>query len=300
MAWISDRGIDQLRRVVDEPDLSGTRYRLAGEIGRGGMGVVYEAEDLELGRRVALKVIRRPEIAEDAAGRLRGEAQVIARLEHPGIVPVHDLGSLPDGRVFYTMKLVRGKRLDQDLPVSEADRLRLFLRLCDAVSFAHANGVLHRDLKPENIMLGAFGEVLVMDWGLAKLLDDRAAGAGGSVAGTPGFMAPEQERPGAAVDHRADIFSLGRILAMMLGDRPSKAARAICEKASAASPGDRYASVAELSADVTRYLDRLPVTARRESIAERAVRLFERHRLAILLISGYLLMRILIILFSRH
>ena len=106
--------------------------------------------------------------------RLRTEAQVLARLEHPGLVPVHDIGSLPDGRLFYAMKLVRGRRLDEhvrDLP-SRAARLRLLEKICEAVAFAHAHGVIHRDLKPQNVMVGPFGEVLVLDWGVAKVLAD--------------------------------------------------------------------------------------------------------------------------------
>ena len=295
MAWISDKGIDHLRRLVDEPDLTGTRYRLIGEIGRGGMGVVYEAEDIELGRHVALKIINHPDNSANAAARLRSEAQVIARLEHPGIVPVHDLGVLADGRVFYAMKLVRGKRLDEHAAGSESEGLRLFLRICEAVAFAHDQGVLHRDLKPQNIMIGPFGEVLVMDWGLATLTGSTS----GSVAGTPGFMAPEQTRGETVIDRRADVYSLGRILCFLAGDAAPKQLRAVHTKASADRPADRYSSVEELAQDVARYLDRLPVTACRESLAERAARLFERHRLAVLLVAGYLFMRVLLILFSR-
>ena len=115
----------------------------------------------------------------DLANRLMREARVLARLEHPGIVPVHDVGTLADGRVFYTMKFVEGQRLDKLIEGVESvqDRLRLFLRICEAVAFAHARGVLHRDLKPANVMVGPFGEVLVMDWGLAKILRGEAANA---------------------------------------------------------------------------------------------------------------------------
>jgi eukaryotic-like serine/threonine-protein kinase len=110
----------------------------------------------------------------DLASRLIREARVLARLEHPGIVPVHDAGTLADGRVFYAMKFVEGQRLDRYIEslASLPDRLRIFMSICDAVAFAHAHGVLHRDLKPANVMVGPFGEVLVMDWGLAKILAD--------------------------------------------------------------------------------------------------------------------------------
>ena len=164
----------RLRAALREPDLAGTRYRLVEEAGAGGMGTVYVVEDPELRRQVALKVLDLPD--PDLEARLRREAQVLARLEHPGIVPVHEVGTLADGRVCYTMKLVRGERLDlaaARMPLL-GDRLRLFLRITEPVAFAHAQRVVHRDLKPENVMVGAFGEVLVLDWGLAKLLDEPA------------------------------------------------------------------------------------------------------------------------------
>src|SRR5207302_1822515 len=149
---IALRRLERRRAAVREPDLSQTKYRLAGVAGSGGMGTVYIVEDTELRRRVALKVLDAPDAGVEA--RLRREAQVLARLEHPGIAPVHDIGGLPDGRVFYTMKWVQGERLDARLsrPVPLAERLRLFLRIADAVAFAHAQGVVHRDLKPENVM----------------------------------------------------------------------------------------------------------------------------------------------------
>src|SRR5437899_1943406 len=172
MRYLSDRALNRLRDGAELPDLAGTRYRLLGQIARGGMGVVYAAEDETLERRVALKVLEVPGSESELASRLLREARVLALLEHPGIVPVHDVGTLADGRVFYTMKFVEGQRLDKYIEsvTSVPDRLRLFLRICDAVAFAHARGVLHRDLKPANIMVGPFGEVLVMDWGLAKIL----------------------------------------------------------------------------------------------------------------------------------
>src|SRR5689334_9094711 len=175
MTHIGDAAIARLRALADRPDFGGTRYDLIEEIGRGGMGMVFRGRDRELDREVAIKVTTLSTAAD--AERLRAEARTLARLEHPGIVAVHDVGQLPDGRVFTVMMLVRGERLDvRASPLPLADRLRLFDRICDAVAFAHAHGIVHRDLKPANIMAGAHGQVLVLDWG------------GG---GTEGYKAPE-------------------------------------------------------------------------------------------------------------
>jgi serine/threonine-protein kinase len=344
MRFLSDRALERLRVGAESPDLSGTRYRLLECVARGGMGVVYTAEDLNLHRRVALKVLDVPGTS-DLANRLVREARVLASLEHPGIVPVHDVGTLADGRVFYTMKFVEGKRLDSYIEsvVSIPDRLRIFLRICDAVAFAHARGVLHRDLKPANIMVGPFGEVLVMDWGLAKILpgDDsnaatapdpnatifdkptRAFGSNastevsiitghGTVMGTPGYMSPEQARGDVeSLDVRSDIYSLGALLRFMLtgrsdaapaqdGRRLEKPLEAICSKAAALIPADRYSSVPEMAMDVSRYLDGFSVGAHQESLFEKAARFYRRYRFFILLIAAYLLMRVAILLFMHR
>src|SRR5271154_1492557 len=137
MKFLSDKTLERLREAADIPSLEGTRYVLMDRVARGGMCVVYGAQDKKLGRRVALKVLDAPERSGELARRLFREAQVLASLEHPGIVPVHDVGTLQDGRVFYTMKFVEGQRLDEHVralpPIP--DRLRLFLRICDAVAF---------------------------------------------------------------------------------------------------------------------------------------------------------------------
>jgi len=207
MRHLSDNALARLRNGAELPDLSGTRYRLIAQVARGGMGVVYAAEDQRLLRRVALKVLEVPGSQSDLANRLMREAHVLARLEHPGIVPVHDAGTLPDGRVFYAMKFVEGQRLDRHIEslASIPDRLRIFISICDAVAFAHARGVLHRDLKPANVMVSPFGEVLVMDWGLAKILADALEPelikteriTTGLV--TTGPAKPESSMPGAAI-----------------------------------------------------------------------------------------------------
>ena len=166
---LPDTTLRHLQHVADLPDLTGTRYELVEPLGRGGMGAVYRVTDRALGRDVAMKVLSGVTDAASLA-RLETEARILAQLEHPGIVPVHDVGTLPDGRLFYVMKLVRGHRLD-----ARADRAGdrspsaygCSMRVADAVAFAHAHGIVHRDLTPANIMIGAFGEVLVMDWGLA-------------------------------------------------------------------------------------------------------------------------------------
>jgi serine/threonine protein kinase len=170
--WVSDKSLKHLLSVANDPDFSATKYHIIEEISRGGMGTVYRAEDTELTRQIAIKVLSAPETNPEIAKRMVREAQIIARLEHPGIVPVHDVGLLADGRVFYAMKLVRGSRLDEYAARNDSlkDRLRKFQAACEAVAFAHAHGVIHRDLKPQNIMIGSFGEVLVLDWGVAKIV----------------------------------------------------------------------------------------------------------------------------------
>ena len=197
------------------------------------------------------------------------------------------------------------------------ERLRTFQKICDAVSFAHAHNVLHRDLKPQNIMVGPFGEVLVMDWGLAKLLDadipadeenaprqpprsdSTKKTAHGVVLGTPGYMAPEQERGDiGAVGPRADVYSLGAVLMFLLDNsgRTPKALSAIAGKAMAEDAAQRYGSVEELGNDVARYLDGLPVSAYPESPVVRLWRWVVRNRAWILLVLAYLVMRAVFIL----
>ncbi|HZQ68292.1 MAG TPA: serine/threonine-protein kinase [Terriglobales bacterium] len=306
---ISDTAIERLRAAAEFPDLSGTRYRLMDKLGQGGMGAVYRVEDSVLERQIALKVINILDDQNQLAARLLQEARVIARLEHPGIVPVHDVGTLPDGRVFYTMKLVQGRRLDDPETAlgGESECLRSFLKICEAVAFAHAHDIVHRDLKPSNIMIGPFGEVLVMDWGLAKVLGSSHhrdnAGPDDAVVGTPGFMAPEQERGDSHVGPLADVYSLGTILKFLLKQRAaepvSRRLTAIVRKATEAASAARYASVQELASDITQYLQGGAVAAFPEGPGARAWRWIVKNRAWILLILAYLVTRTLFILWRR-
>ena len=312
---LSDSAIAHLRSLVDAPTSQGARYELIDQLGEGGMGLVYLAHDRELDRDVALKVLHTPAPNDEEREHILREARILASLEHPGIVPVHDVGSLPDGRLFYVMKCVRGERFDEFArgPHTPSELLRAFLQVCDAVAFAHAAGIVHRDLKPQNVMLGAFGEVLVLDWGVAKTRrhpdDVGSIHTNRTAAGTPGYMAPEQLH--GAADERADVFGLGGILYFALArahprgddrlelpDVPAPL-RAICERARAVDPAARYQSVVTLAADVANYLDALPVTAHREGLFERARRIGLRHRTAILLVLAYLVVRVALLIFAK-
>jgi serine/threonine protein kinase len=291
---IPEVAVDRLAAMFRTPDVSGTRYELISILGQGGMGVVYLARDTALDREVALKIFDRP--SGDA-----NEARIIARLEHPGIVPVHDFGELPDGRLFYAMKRVRGDRLDRWMGAGReiGERLGVFLRVCEAVAFAHAHGVIHRDLKPENVMVGEYGEVLVLDWGIASELRAADCGlrTGEAIAGTPDYMSPEQARGETSVDHRADVFALGAMLAGIgAGVAP---VLAIARKAQSLAAAARYQSVPELAADVNRYLAGRAVQAHRERLFDRIARVCRRYRLPILLVLTYIVVRGLLIWLFR-
>jgi len=267
---LSDSVLEHLRHVAALPDLSGTRYELESEIGRGGMGVVYAARDRELDRRVALKVLN---VA------LAGEAQLIARLEHPAIVPVYEAGTLPDGRPFYAMKLVSGARLDRYAAGNPAlaDRLRVIRRLGEALAFAHSRGIIHRDLKPQNVMVGQFGEVYVMDWGVE------------AVAGTPRFRAPE-----ARLDQLSDIYALGALLEFLLPAPAPAALRAVAAKAQSADPGLRYPDAPALLADIDRFEQGLPVDAWSEPLWHRLRRFGSRNAVLLWLLAAYTVIKFLI------
>jgi hypothetical protein len=230
------------------------RYCFEAFLARGGMGEVWRGRDTLLAREVALKVLC-DQVLGDAGARDRfaEEARHVSRVEHPSIVPVYDLGELPDGRPFFVMKLIHGQTLAELLGVrgTAAEDLPrwvgVFEQVCAAVAFAHARDLIHRDLKPSNVMLGEFGEVLVMDWGIAKVLAARPGpaqppptpallspsvggattdGGGpdtlpGQVRGTPAFMAPEQARGEAGrVGKASDVFGLGGILCVTLTGQP--------------------------------------------------------------------------------
>jgi serine/threonine protein kinase/WD40 repeat protein len=223
------------------------------QIAKGGMGAILEGEDCKLGRTIAVKVMLDPHASSDQARRFVQEAAVLGRLEHPNIVPIHDLGRDSEGALYYTMKLVKGRTLQHiidDLRKEKKDAmehytldrlLTIFRKVCDALAFAHANNIIHRDLKPENVMVGEFGEVLVMDWGIAKVLNELGieepsavvspqsmsgtssftATMDGAVMGTPNYMSPEQAMGKVnELDERSDIFSLGGILYAILTLRP--------------------------------------------------------------------------------
>jgi serine/threonine protein kinase len=293
---LSDAVLKHLRAVADVPDLSETKYELVRPLGRGGMGTVYLVTDTQLDRLVALKVVGTPGAPATSAERLAEEAKILARLEHPGIVPVHDVGALPDGRTFYAMKFVRGERLDAVLagPLTVLGRLQIFERICEAVAFAHSQSVIHRDLKLENVMVGQFGEVLVLDWGVAAF---RARREPAAVVGTAGYMSPEQAR-GAPVDERSDVFALGVVLERMLPS-PPRPLLAVCRKASAPDPNARYQTVIELVDDLRRYREGAPLVAYRETVVERIGRVASRYRLPIALVVAYVFMRALLLVFAR-
>jgi serine/threonine-protein kinase len=285
----SGRRRDAQPGAPELPAGSAGRYEVGGELGRGGMGAVLQGRDTDLQRDVALKVLLE---AHQSRAELRQrfveEAQIAGQLQHPGVAPVYELGTFADGRPFFSMKLVKGRTLAALLAArkdSAEDRPRLvgiFLQVCQTLAYAHARGVIHRDLKPANVMVGAFGEVQVMDWGLAKVLAERGsagdlkaqqsqdvsvirtqrsavsdtpAGAqtqAGSVLGTPAYMAPEQARGEVElVDARADVFGLGALLCEILTGCPpfTGPTPEAMRKAQAAKLEDAHVRLSDCGAD---------------------------------------------------
>ncbi len=212
--------------VDDVTGVSGA-YALGEVLGRGGMGEVLLAHDRRIGRDVALKRLRSASPTGEELGRFLREARIQARLEHPAIVPVYEMGRDPAGRPFFAMKRVAGVTLGELLGRGDASRqrlLRAFAEVCRAIDYAHSRGVLHRDLKPSNIVLGEFGEVYVLDWGIARVVGDgpdsvdtadadtlEGATPPPHILGTPGYVSPEQLHDPAA-DRPSDVYSLGSIL----------------------------------------------------------------------------------------
>jgi len=322
------------------------RFRIIRPHAAGGLGKVSVATDEELHREVAFKeLLDRHAGDPDCRSRFVLEAEITGLLEHPGVVPVYGLGRHADGRPFYAMRFIRGDSLKEavdrfhktdvggrDPGEQVLDMRKLlgrFVDVCNTIHFAHSRGVLHRDLKPNNIMLGNYGETLVVDWGLAKLMgrpeEQERAGAAekmlhpasgsgsaatqmGSVVGTPAFMSPEQaEGRLDQLGPATDVYSLGAILYCILvghppfrgtdislllsrvreGEfvRPRQMKRrvpapleAVCVKAMALAPQDRYATAAALAEDIERWLADEPVSAHRETLRERVGRLTRRHR----------------------
>jgi len=359
---------------VGTPTSGGARFRVLRLHARGGLGEVFAAFDEELHREVALKLIQDHHADDpDSRARFVQEAEITGSLEHPGIVPVYGLGQYDNGRPFYAMRMVKGDSLrtaikqfheaDQDPKRDPGERtvslrrlLGRFLDVCDAVRYAHSRGVLHRDLKPNNILLGKYGETLIIDWGLAKVVgrpDSKSAEAeptlrppsgstiestrAGSAIGTPGFMSPEQARGDIdKLGPASDVFSLGATLYHLLTGRPAfdgddfaerlqknqrcefsppravkpsvpRPLEAICLKAMAPQPGNRYPSPRSLAEDIEHWLADEPVSALPETWSQKTARWARRHRAAtqaaasvLVVISAVSIISALLINLARH
>jgi serine/threonine-protein kinase len=313
------------------------RYTLTRPYAKGGLGQIWIARDDELGREVALKELR-SEFGDGAAVRARfvEEARITGQLEHPAIVPVYELVQGTGERTpFYTMRLIRGRSLADAIEAYHRRRaagearaielrelLTAFVTICNAIAYAHSRGVIHRDLKPQNAVLGDFGEVIVLDWGLAKVVgrDESSVtmadpgmdiGGGhtlqGQVLGTPSYMSPEQADGRLdLLDERSDVYGLGAVLYEILTGGPpfagdtkdvlqrvqrdepvpprrhvpgtSRALEAVCLKALAKKPADRYGSARALAQEVQHWLADEPVSAYRAPVSARARRWLGRHR----------------------
>jgi serine/threonine protein kinase len=307
-------------------------YTLGQLVAQGGMGQIFSASDPALGREVAIKVNTAGDQGEEVL--FLREAQVLAQLAHPNIVPIHDFGRTAEGQPFYSMKLVRGQTLKALLrespksgaPFAQTNVLLIFRKICEAVAFAHSRGFLHRDLKPENVMLGEYGEVLVMDWGLALQMDGQGEAPGVTegdtplIEGTPQYMAPEQAE-GRTLDVRSDVYGLGATLYCILtAEHPATGAsleeilskvrrgevcgrapdskvsgstipaglRAIIAQSTALSVGDRYPGVPELLSDLDAYLAGFATQAEHANLIRQLWLLVGRHRVAAAL-AGILL-----------
>jgi eukaryotic-like serine/threonine-protein kinase len=304
--------IEHLRGLLHVPQFD-DRYVIGPLLGRGGMGAVYRAHDQVLDRDVAIKVTSAA-LDNRNAERLSRESRILAQLEHPGIVPVHDAGVDASGNPWYAMRLVRGERVDTWANGrSRGERLRVFLQVCDAIGFAHAHDVIHRDIKPGNIMVGAYGEVLVLDWGIARsglehrlpapssaTLELTSVTQDGLIVGTPGYMAPEQEAGDVgAMDVRTDVFGLGALLDVLAREpgttRLPRALASIIDKARASSPAHRYPTAAALAQDVRHWLDGLSVSSYRERWWERMQRFYMRNQPIVLLFLMYAVVRMIIL-----
>lgn len=285
------------------------RYRIGRELARGGMGAIHEATDVRLSRTVAVKRLLTQSGRADA--RLRREALITASLQHPAIVPVFDVGELADRGPFYAMKLVDGTSLDVAIQRASTLDARLALlphavTVVEAVAYAHSRGIVHRDLKPHNVLVGAFGETVVIDWGLAKQVHaaDETVTVGassdeiltriGAVMGTPAYMPPEQAA-GAVVDARADVYALGAMLYHLLtGKRPQGTLPllrseprlpidlvTIVEKAMAEAPSERYPTAQEMAADLRSFQTGQLVGAHRYTTWQLLRRAIARHSVAV-------------------
>jgi tetratricopeptide (TPR) repeat protein/tRNA A-37 threonylcarbamoyl transferase component Bud32 len=332
------------RVTVDYEPAGRERYTLTRLHAKGGLGQVWVARDGDLGREVALKELRGSRVNDPALlARFLEEARITGQLEHPNIVPVYELVRLTEAgsEPFYTMRFVRGRTLTEAIghyhdrrmakqagSLELRELLQCLIAVCNAVAYAHSRGVLHRDLKPDNVVLGDYGEVILLDWGLAKIKGGGEAPAGaapmalgqdlvrmatvqGQIMGTPAYMSPEQaEGRLDSVDERSDIYELGAVLyeiltgqppfggsdaaavlARVVADQPPDPAnkvqetpaalQAVCLKALAKRPDDRYPTAKEFGRELERWLGDEPVTAYREPTTERARRWVRRHRLLV-------------------
>ncbi|MCB9880566.1 MAG: protein kinase [Planctomycetes bacterium] len=321
-----NRAIVTLTRAIEPVDGAGDlgvlsavlpeSYEVLGELGRGGMGIVYRARHRSLGREVAIKVLRSGEqLMSDMFQRFEREAKSLAKLRHPHIVTVHDVGRA-GGHVFYTMDLIEGRSLDvvlKDGALSPSEAVRIVTQVTSAIEHSHEHGVIHRDLKPANILLDESDNVYVADFGLARDINlDVELTTTGQLMGTPAYMSPEAMRgDGSRIGERTDIWAIGAMLyealtgvspfrrknlvdtmqavlneeAVPLRKRNPRVPRdleLVCHKAMAKSPEDRYATARAMREDLERFRQGLPVLAERPSVTKRATRWFVRNRQAVL------------------